>query len=153
MQKNIITILALIVLAFANTGCVTSAMTSALGSSLPGDLLGAVFNGNDVGEAVYETVKDSVMKVAEGGFSGPALDEYDLRKISQVMETIPSAKIVGWENPYTLKSYEAVAKPCYILRGSTCRNAVVRTGYGTRNQMEVIARRIGNGNWQIIQIN
>lgn len=152
MRKNIITILALIVLAYASTGCV-SAMTKSLGSSLPGELLGAVLNGNDVGEAVYKVAKDGAMGAASGDFYGPALDEYDMSKISEVMETVPSAQTVEWKNPYTLKYYEAVPKPGYALRGFTCRNAVVRTGYGASNQVEVIARRVGPGNWQVVSIN
>lgn len=153
MKKNIITILALIVLAFANTGCITSVMTGALNSSLPGDLLSSVLNGNNVEDAVYDAFKDGALDAAYGGFSGPALDDYDLSMISKLMETVRSAQVVSWNNPYTLKEYEAVAKPAYVLRGSTCRNAVVRMGYGTSNQVEVVARRIGSGNWQITQIN
>lgn len=151
MRRNIFIILALVLIATVNTGCATSALTRTIGSSVP-DILGAVFNGNDVTEAVYDSVKDGAIDAANGGFYGPALDEYDISRISKVLETIPSAQTVEWKNPYTLKYYEAVPKPAYNMKGSICRNAVVRTGYGTSNQVEVVGRRM-SGTWQIININ
>ncbi|WP_285905047.1 hypothetical protein [Pseudodesulfovibrio pelocollis] len=151
MRRNILITLALVIIAFANTGCVTSSMSRSFGSSVP-DLLGAVLDGDDVVEAVYGTVKDGAKQASKGGFFGPTFDEYDVSRISQVLETVPSAKTVEWKNPYTLTYYEAVPKPAYHMNGSVCRNAVVRTGYGTSNQVEVVGRRI-QGNWQIVSIN
>lgn len=152
MRKNIFTTLVLFVVLF-NT--VALAEAGSLFSSLPETIIGTAFSGGNLRDKALRGLKRGaksyLRNAAKEQDTNPrsTMDAYDYEQISNILETAASATTKMWKNPYTLKSYRAIAKPAYKRNGKICRNVVVRLGSSAKHQVELTAYRLANGNWHI----
>ena len=152
--KRILTLVVVIVVAIALTGCETTGPKTALGGlggAAAGGLLAAAVGGNAAGIAA-----GTILGGLVGGAIGNSLDAADRQYASQAaqnaLETSPSGTSVAWRNPDSGNAGTITPTYTYqVTSGQYCREyqqSVVigseeHTSYGT-------ACRQPDGSWKIV---
>ena len=125
-----------------------------------GTILGAVIGaaaGTQVGKGkgrVVAVLSGAVIGAVLGGQIGRSMQESDLAKAQNALETSPTGQSVTWQNPDTGTQYRMLPTRTYkSWDNQDCREFTTWADLGGNDeQVRSTACRQSNGNWQEVKI-
>lgn len=144
-------IVAIFAVVFSLGACATPPTKQQTGAVVGGLLGGAL--GSQIGDGrgkTLATIGGALLGAYAGSEFGRYMDQTDLMKVNQALETNPTNHTTAWRNPDSGYRYAVTPKRTYTSSGKVCRAYTTNVNMG--GKMETVkgtACRDSNGVWRV----
>ncbi|MDI9817732.1 MULTISPECIES: RT0821/Lpp0805 family surface protein [unclassified Legionella] len=133
------------------TGCtqINNEGVGTLTGGVVGGLIGSQFGGGS--GKVAAAAGGALLGAYLGGNIGRTMDRLDRLEMQKALETAPTGRAVGWQNPDTGNQYTVKPTRTYYTNNQPCREYITKAIIGGKpQQIYGKACRQADGSWKVV---